>query len=325
MTVSKLLRYLLSRVFSPGIVEGGGGGAAVLESDPEQDELAVEEDTDDHGEADPDKTGPDAETEAEPGKEAEQDAVDDEVVVSIGDPPETPEEDERKAPEWVRDLRRNNRELVRKQRELEAENARLRGMGAQQPAAVVVGEKPTLEGCDYDADKFAEQLEAWHARKLEADAQQKKREQAEEQQKAQWQTRIDAVSKAVASIKVSDYADAAEVFEDTFSIVQQGIVLGGPEDAKTSAMLRYALGKNPGKAKELAAITDPVKFAFAVAKLETQLKVTPRKTAPLPESRLRASVAGAASSAARLQELHEKAQRTGDYTEYLAAKRKLQK
>ena len=47
----------------------------------------------------------------------------------------------------------------------------------------------------------------------------------------------------------------------------------------------YALGKNPKKAKELGEITDPVKFAFAVAKLETQLTVTSRKQVPPPEKK----------------------------------------
>lgn len=234
-------------------------------------------------------------------------AAEDEVVVSIGDPDPT-EEEEHRAPTWVRDLRKSNREKDRRIRELEAKVAQ----AAPAAQAVVIGEKPTMEGCDFDAEKFESELEAWHTRKREAEAQKREREQAEEQQRAQWQTRIDAVKTAADGLKVKDYDDASQAFEDTFSAVQQGIVIGGPDDPKGSALLRYALGKNPKKARELAAIKDPVKFAFAVAKLETQLKVTPRRTAPPPDTPLRSSVAGAAAVDSQLARLQAEADRTGD-------------
>lgn len=123
---------------------------------------------------------------------------------------------------------------------------------------------------------------------------------------------------AASGLKVSDYDDASQAFEDTFSIVQQGIVIGGPEDPKASALLRYALGKNPKKAKELAAIKDPVKFAFAVAKLETQLKVTPRKSAPPPDRQVRSSVAGATAVDNQLARLQAEADKTGDRSKVAA-------
>ena len=83
----------------------------------------------------------------------------------------------------------------------------------------------------------------------------------------------------------------------------------------------YALGKNPTKAKELSAINDPVKFAFAVAKLETQLKVTNRKAAPPPESTVRGTgrVSGAVDST--LERLRADAEKTGDYSKVMQYKR----
>lgn len=94
--------------------------------------------------------------------------------------------------------------------------------------------------------------------------------------------------------------------------------MGGPDDAKTSALLRYALGKNPKKAKELAAITDPVKFTFAIAKLEDKLKVAPRKTAPPPDTVVRSSVAGSAAVDSALKRLQDQADKTGDRTKVAA-------
>ena len=84
----------------------------------------------------------------------------------------------------------------------------------------------------------------------------------------------------------------------------------------------YALGKNPKKAKELAAIADPVKFAFAVAKLEAQLKVTNRKPSPPPPERVISGtgrVSGAVDST--LERLREEAARTGDMSKVVAYRR----
>jgi hypothetical protein len=80
----------------------------------------------------------------------------------------------------------------------------------------------------------------------------------------------------------------------------------------------YALGKNPKKLKELASITDPVKFAFAIAKLETQLKVSNKKPAPPPEKVVggTAPIRGAVDST--LERLRADAERTGDYSKVFA-------
>jgi len=109
--------------------------------------------------------------------------------------------------------------------------------------------------------------------------------------------------------------------QEVLSVTQQGILLQGSDN---SALLVYALGKNPKRAKELSEIKDPVKFAFAVSKLESQLKVT-KKTAPPPE---KTPPSGGARSTGGsdevLENLRAKAERTGDYTQILAYKRQLQ-
>lgn len=239
----------------------------------------------------------------------------DDLVVSIGDEPQPEEDEAAKAPEWVRDLRKSNREKDRRIRELEQKVST--STPVQQ--AVAVGIKPTLEGCDYDADTFETALVAYHQRKQDADTQQRSRAESDQRQQAQWQGRVDAIAKAASGLKLPDYEDAVQSFEDLFpSMVQRGIIMGGPEDAKTSALLRYALGKNPKKAKELAAITDPVKFTFAIAKLEDKLKVTPRKSAPVPESVVRSSVSGSAAVDNTLTRLREDADKTGDRSKVAA-------
>jgi len=95
-----------------------------------------------------------------------------------------------------------------------------------------------------------------------------------------WQDKLDSYAKAKSSLKVRDYDEAEATALETFDVTQQGIVLQGSDNP---ALLIYAIGKSTKRAKELAAITDPVKFAFAVAKLETQLKVTNRRATTAPE------------------------------------------
>jgi hypothetical protein len=238
----------------------------------------------------------------------------DEVVVTIGDETPTEEEDESAARPWVKDLRKRHREMERKLREVEAENAKLKG--AKDPAAVVVGEKPTLAGCEYDTEKYEQEVEAWHERKRTADGQAAERQRAEEAQRAAWQARLDNFKKAATALKVSDFQEAEEVAVTTLSQTQQAIIVKG---AKRPELLIYALGKNPKKAKELAAITDPVDFAFAAANLERDLKVTPRKTARAPERRVGSTVAGAAAlKDTELARLQAEADKTGDRSKVAA-------
>ncbi len=313
MNPSKLLRFLLSQ-FSFGVVEVGGGGGVAK---PDGEEEPGADDAGEGGEgAAEDGEAADGASDSEGG---EAGAEEGEITVTLGDEPAANEEDEAaKAPEWIRDLRHRNKEMTRVLREREAEIARLKGPGIQ--AAVTVGERPKLSDpdIDFDEDKFSLALDAWMTRKATADEQQRTKAQAEEQQRTRWSGRIDAVTKAAATLKVADQEEAALAFEDTFSAVQQGIVLGGPDDAKTSALLRYALGKNPKRAKQLATIDDPVKFAIAIGKLETELKVTPRKSAPPPDRVVRSSVAGSAAVDSRLTELQAQADKTGDRTKVAA-------
>ena len=232
----------------------------------------------------------------------------DEVVVSIGEEsPPSEDEDAARAPEWVRELRKSNREKDRRIRELEQKVA----SAAPAPQAVVVGAKPTLEGCDYDAEKFEAELEAWHARKREADDQVAKKTKADEDQRTAWQAKLDAYGKAKGDLKVKDFDDAEAAAQEVLSITQQGVILNG---ADNPAVLMYALGRNPKKAKELASIADPVKFAFAVAKLETQLKVTPRKAAPIPERTVRGSAPVSGTVDSTLERLRAEAEKTGNYS-----------
>ena len=241
----------------------------------------------------------------------------DEVIVSIGEEAPPPEE-QTHAPEWVRELRKTNRELQRQNRELQG---KLQSTAQTETKPVVLGKKPSLEEHDYDADKFEAALADWFERKRQADEAQAKQEAEVMNQQKAWQAKLDGYGKAKAELRVKDFEDAEAVAQELFNITQQGVVLQG---ADNPALVIYALGKNPKKAKELSDIKDPVKFAFAVAKLEKELKVTNRKAAPPPERIVSGTgrVSGAVDST--LERLREEAARTGNLTkviQYKAQKR----
>lgn len=257
------------------------------------------------------------EAETKPAEESQEEAAkeetDEEVTVSIGDTPAPQEQNA--APEWVRELRKQNRELARRAKELEA---KLAGTAETKPA-VTLGKKPTLAEHDYDEEKFDTALSSWYDRKRAVEAEQAKARSAEEAQKAAWQATLDAYGKEKASIKVPDFEDAESTILETFNVTQQGVILQG---ADKPALLVYALGKNPAKAKELAAISDPVKFSFAVAKLESQLRVSKREAPPPPE-RVVTSTARGGLADSTLERLRTEAEKTGDYSKVAAYKRQL--
>lgn len=244
----------------------------------------------------------------------EEEDDEDEVVISIGE--ESPPQDEEvRAPAWVRELRKSNREKERKIRELEAKLS----APATETKPVALVTKPTLENCDYDSDEYEQKLADWYEHKREYDAAEANAKAQQDAEAKAWQDKLDSYAKAKSSLKVRDYDEAEATALDTFDVTQQGIVLQGSENP---ALLIYAIGKSTKRAKELAAITDPVKFAFAVAKLETQLKVTNRRASTAPERTITTGggrVSGSIDS--QLERLRAEALKTGDLSKVMAYKR----
>lgn len=269
----------------------------------------------------PEAEAPEQEAEAVEAQQADQaqpettpEAANDENEVEItleGESP-PPEEEQQRAPEWVRELRKADREKARRIRELEAK------LGEKQDTSLPA--KPTLEACEFDAEKFEAKLADWYERKRAHDqAEQQKRQQAEAAQAA-WAETLATYGAEKKALRVADFTEAEDAVKDGLTEAQQGIIL---HVAEKRAELVYALGKSPKKLRELAAITDPLKFAGAIAKLETALKVTPRKTAPLPESVPRGKSGIAMGVDAKLAELEAEAERTGDRTRVAQYRREL--
>lgn len=251
--------------------------------------------------------------EGEPEAEEAESEEPDEIVVSI-DGEEPPPQEEQAAPEWVRELRREHRELKKRNRELESRV----NQSTETNPVVSLGPKPNLEALDYDTEKYEQSLADWFERKRLVDDQQGQARRAEEEQQQAWNAKLEGYVEAKTKLKVRDYDDAEEVAQQMFNVVQQGVVIQGAENP---ALVIYALGKNPKKAKELAAIDDPVKFAFAVAKLESNLKIGNRKAATQPERTVSATAPSSGAVDSTLERLREEAARTGNMDKVMAYKR----
>lgn len=281
------------------------------ESEEEGGDKAATEGAEDESSAE----GEEQEDETSTETDANEETVD-EVVVTIGDQA-PPQDDDNKAPEWVRELRKTNRELARQNRELQKQVAEK----STATETVEVGPKPKLSDFDYDSDKFEEALDKWKAKKQAADNASAQRQAAEKKQQEQWQEKLEGYGKQKTELKVKDFAEAEAEVIGSLNQTQQGIVVSGADNA---ALVFYALGRNPAKLKELSSITDPVKFAFAVAKLEKDLKVTTRKAPPPPEKTVTGS-APRKGSDTTLERLRAEAEKTGDYSKVVAHKRQTRK
>lgn len=259
------------------------------------------------------------EEEVEDGQEeSEEDDDEGDVVVTIaGEKPAEEPEEQAAAPTWVKDLRKQHREAQKTIRELQAQ---LKKPEQAATAAPVLGKKPAMEDddIDWDAEKFEAKLTAWHDRKREIDQHQRQQEEATNKAKTEWEGKLATYNTSKASLKVKDFEDAEENVTSNFDVTQQGIIIQG---ADNSALVVYALGKNPKKVAELATIKDHIKFAFAIAKLETQLKVQSKKSAPAPEKVVTSGTGRMPGSTdTKLEKLRADAEKTGDMSKVLAYK-----
>lgn len=239
-----------------------------------------------------------------------------EHITFEGASPASEDEQAEEAKPWVKELRAKQREMARQLREAQEENARLKAP-AKAPEA---GPKPTLADHDYDEEAFEAALTAWHERKAEHEAEGKRQQEAQQAAQAEVQSDIKRYVEQKAALRVANFADAEAAVEQALSQAQQLIIVQGSE---VPAKLAYALGNNPAELQKLAAIKNPVKFAFAVAKLETKLKTEPRKGVPLPETPVKGSSGLSGASDKKLKALEEEADRTGDRTKLVAFRREL--
>ena len=294
------------------------GGIGVMQGDRSMSEQAAVEQDD--AELAPEELDREAQTdEVEASAETEPETTDEgEVSITLGDDSPSPEDSEiEKAPVWVKELRKSKREADKRIRELESKLNE-----ASNPRQSALATKPTLADFGYDEEAYAPALEKWVQDKAQADAEANRQREAQQEMQQAFEARRNAYQVASKTLRVPDFEDAEAAATEALTVTQQGIIING---AEKSAELMYALGKNPTKAKELASIKDPIKFAFAVAKLETQMKVQPRKTPPPAERRIAGNASASGDTDGQERRLREAAEKSGDYSKLFAFKRDKQR
>ena len=230
--------------------------------------------------------------------EAEAEDEDDVVVSITGEAPDPEEEEEARAPDWVRDLRKEYRNEKRRAKELEQKIEQLERGSA--PQAQPLGQKPTLEGADYDTERYETELTSWYEKKREHDENQNVVQSQQKAVQKEWDTKLESYHTSKTELKVKDYEFAEDVVQDNLSVMQQGMIVQG---ADNPALVVYALGKNPKKAKEIAS------------------KVTKRKASSKPEKKISGTGRPSGSVDNTLDRLRADAEKTGDFSKVLQYKK----
>lgn len=240
------------------------------------------------------------------------------------DEPEEPEEvgfaDEQEAtPAAENDLVKHLRQQIRDRDRKLAETAK----AAPAEPEVVVGPRPKLwdDGVDGDEERFEAALDAWDERKVQADKQAAKREQAQRAQEEQWNKVTQDYAAKKSALRYPDVQEAEQTALDTLSPTAQALIA---RHADNSALFMYAVGKSPAKLAELARIDaegDPFAVVKAVTKMEGTL--TTKRSAvrpPNPDTPVRGRPIAAGSPDKVLEKLEKEARATGDRSKLIAHK-----
>lgn len=235
-----------------------------------------------------------AETESEQAEEQPE-----EYSLRVGDEeiPLTEEDDDhvdgQPAPQWIRDLRKANREKDKELREVRRQLEQLQSRPAeQQPQqqADVIPPKPTLESCEYDEAAFEQAMTDWHEKKSRAEQQKQQQERQQQENIQKFQQRLQKHQERATKLPVKDYRETEEIVRRELPVIQQEILIHAADEG--SELIAYALGKNPQLRQRVAAETDPIRAAFLLGQISKQVSLAPKpKKTIKPEPEVRGGAA----------------------------------
>lgn len=224
-----------------------------------------------------------------------------EYSLRVGDEeiPLTEEDDDhvdgQPAPQWVKDLRKNNREKDKELRELRRQLEQVQSRPAeQQPQQQtdVIPPKPTLESCEYDEAAFEQAMTDWHEKKSHAEQQKQQKERQQQENIQKFQQKLQKHQERATKLPVKDYRETEEIVRRELPVIQQEILIHAADEG--SELIAYALGKNPQLRQRVAAETDPIRAAFLLGQISKQVSLAPKpKKAIKPEPEVRGGGADA--------------------------------
>lgn len=250
---------------------------------------------------------PEEELETVEEVEAEEEG---EIVVTI----EGEEKEEEKAPSWVKELRRKNREDQKRIRELEQQLNAVNGQSVKLPT------KPKLADFDYDEDEFDKAMDSYYAEKAKYDAEERKKAEAVEEVEKAFKERQTAYIEAKSAFPAEQIQECESIVTSVLSPPRQAMLLDVADDA---AKLVFALGQNESVLQELSKIKSDGQFIKKLVQIEGKTQVTTKQKAPPPERRVSGGGRAPGSSQSRLDELRAEAERSGDFTKYYEYKRSI--
>lgn len=248
----------------------------------------------------------------QPGGEEEEGQ---ELAFYLGDDElDSPSSEEDKDPALVKHLRHTIKEKERELKELR-----------RQPSNPVVPQEtiqpprmPQMsdEDISWDEQVYQERVKAWGEENGKYQAQQSERQRHQQEAQQVYQQKVAGYQDRVKALKVPGYRHAEQAVLDDVPIpIQNAILLF----AEKPEMVVLALGRNAELRKQMAEATDPVAIGRLIGSIESKARLMPKpknKAASVPEVR---GSNGAVMN--NLEKLREKAEKSGDYTEYFAAKR----
>lgn len=252
----------------------------------------------------------DDEQDADGGEaESQDDSDDDALDFSFDDDGDSSDPFKgQEAPEWVKKVREENRELKRQLKQREA----------QQMPQQLLREEPTLDDHDYDDEAFKQDYAQWLQEKQQIDAQ----VQAERQKYQQYHERYKADVDAIKA-KAPDYDEVELSVVDVLSEQKQGLLQMLVDNP---AKVVYALGKNSPAQLDRLSKLDDIQFAKQIVLMEMQMSSKTKsrnQNKPKPKTHELEGAAGGADT--RLAKLEAEADRTGDRSKVAAYKKQMRK
>lgn len=208
------------------------------------------------------------------------------------------------APEWVKQLRKENRELKKQIKQT-----------PQQSQVAPLREKPTITDHDFDSEAYESDLEQWFNEKAQHDEVINAQKAKDEAIDNRYIASVDKMRKIA-----PDYDEVEDTVVATLSPEKQALLKLGVED---TAKLVYALGKSPNKLAELEQL-DPVSFVKQLGIMEFQMSQKSRNpNKPQPKQHELTGAAGGGDS--KLAKLEAEAAKTGDRSKVVAYRKSLKK
>lgn len=251
------------------------------------------------------------ETENEEPEESEEDSEEEGFLIELDDE----KEDDESTP-VIKKIRQSNRNKDKRIKELERELAQVN----QPKVEDQLGKKPDLEDFDYDQDAFADALIEWNAKKQDIESKQAAQREQEEAINQAFMDKLERFNDQRSKVKNDDYEVVEQHTRDQLGELRTNILIHLSEDPARDF---YRIGKNTENLKQLADIKDDTRFVYELGRLHNSGKTKMAKT-PKPEKRVKGT-APRSNRDAKLQSLFEKAQKSGEFTEYSRYRRSLKK